>query len=158
MWMKFARYFLLFTLAFSARAELKLPAVFGDNMVLQQQLRVPVWGWAAPNAVVTVKFSGQTKTTQADADGKWLVKLGKLKASFTPQTLVVESGETKIFTNVLVGEVWLGSGQSNMEKPIGKQPGQKPTFDAETELAAANYLNIRLLKIEKTLAPRRKMI
>jgi len=89
-------------------------------MVLQQQVRVPVWGWAAPGESVTVKFSGQTKTTRAAADGKWLVKLGKLKASFTPQTLVIAADETITFTNILVGEVWLGSGQSNMEKPVGK--------------------------------------
>ncbi len=54
---------------------LRLAAIFGDNMVLQQQQAVPVWGWAAPDADVTVKFAGQTKSTRADADGKWLVKL-----------------------------------------------------------------------------------
>ena len=58
----------------------------------------------------------------------------------------------KTFTNILVGEVWLASGQSNMEKPIGKQPGQKPTFNAEQELAAANYPNIRIFKMDKMLA------
>ncbi len=142
----------ILSLQFSARAELNLPAIFGDNMVLQQEMRVPVWGWAKPGAEVTVKFSGQTKTTHADANGKWLLKLGKLKASFTPQTLIVESGETKTFTNILVGEVWLGSGQSNMEKPIGNQPGQKPTFNAEAELAAANYPNIRIFQVDKMLA------
>ena len=138
--------------SFSARAELKLPAIFGDNMVLQQQQPVPVWGWSAPGAAVTVKFAGQSKTTHADAEGKWLVKLGKSKASFTPQTLVIEAGDTKTFTNILVGEVWLASGQSNMEKPIGVQRGQKPTFNAEAELAAANYPNIRIFKIEKVLS------
>ena len=137
---------------FSARAEIKLAAIFGDNMVLQQQLAVPVWGWAAPGKAVTVKFAGQTKTTHADKNGKWLVKLGKLKAAFAPQNLMIEAGETKTFTNILVGEVWLASGQSNMEKPIGNQPGQKPTFNAEQELAAANYPNLRIFKVEKTLA------
>jgi len=136
----------------SVRAELSLPEIFGDNMVLQQQMPVPVWGWAKPGAVVTVTFAGQTKSTQAAADGKWLVKLGKLKASFTPESLEVTGDGTRTFTNILVGEVWLGSGQSNMEKPIGKQGGQKPTFNAEAELAAANYPNIRIFKIEKTLA------
>ena len=136
----------------SARAELKVAAIFGDNMVLQQQMAVPIWGWAAPDTTVTVKFAGQTKTAHADATGKWLVKLSKLKASFTPQTLVIEAGDTKTFTNILVGEVWLASGQSNMEKPIGNQPGQKPTFNAEAELAAANYPNIRIFKVEKFLA------
>ncbi|HTB82204.1 MAG TPA: sialate O-acetylesterase [Candidatus Sulfotelmatobacter sp.] len=137
---------------FSAQAELRVAAIFGDNMVLQQQMTVPVWGWAAPDANVTVKFADQTKTTYADANGKWLVKLGKLKATFDVQTLTVESGETKVFTNILVGEVWLASGQSNMEKPIGKQPGQKPTLNAEAELAAAEYPNIRIFKVDKKLA------
>lgn len=133
-------------------AELKLAAIFGDNMVLQQNLPVPVWGWAAPGADVTVSFGSQAKATKANVDGKWLVKLGKLKASSEPQTLVVKSGDTKVFTNILVGEVWLASGQSNMEKPIGNQPGQKPTFNAEAELAAANYPGIRIFQVEKTLS------
>ena len=133
-------------------AALKLASVFGDNMVLQQQQAVPIWGWSRPGAEVTVKFAGQSKSTRADAAGKWRVKLGKLKASFTPQTLTVEAGETKTCTNILVGEVWLASGQSNMEKPIGKQSGQKPTFNAEAELAAANYPNVRIFKVEKTLS------
>ena len=137
----------------AARAELKLPTFFGDNMVLQQQMAVPVWGWAAPGAEVTVSFAGQTKTTQADADGKWLVKLGKLKASAEPRSLVVQSGETKTFTNILVGEVWLASGQSNMEKPIGNQPGQKPVYNAEEELASgSNFPQIRVFKVFKRLA------
>lgn len=139
-------------LGISARAEVKLAGIFGDNMVLQQQKPVPVWGWSQPNAEVTVKFAGQTRSTRADSDGKWLVKLGKLTASFEPQVLVIQSGETKTLTNILVGEVWLASGQSNMEKPIGQQPGQKPCFNYEQELAAANYPNIRLFQVEKTLA------
>src|SRR5205823_4054380 len=95
----------------SARAELKLAAIFGDNMVLQQQQRVPIWGWCEPRATVTVRFAGQTKTTRAGGGGKWLATLDKLTASSTPQTLVIESGETKTLTNILVGEVWLASGQ-----------------------------------------------
>ena len=133
-------------------AALKPASIFGDNMVLQQQQRVPVWGWAAPGATVTVKFSGQTQSTRAAADGKWLVNLAKLKASSTPENLVIDAGDTRTFTNILVGEVWLASGQSNMEKPIGKQSGQKPTFNAEQELAAANYPNLRIFQVEKTLS------
>jgi sialate O-acetylesterase len=131
---------------------LRLAAIFGDSMVLQRQQPVPVWGWAAPGAGVTVKFAGQTKSTRAAADGKWLVKLGKLQASAEPQNLVVESGETRIFTNILVGEVWLASGQSNMEKPIGNQSGQKPVFNAEQELAAANFPDIRIFQVKKLLS------
>jgi sialate O-acetylesterase len=150
---------LLFVWAFlflsrSADAGLKLPAIFGDNMLLQQQQRVPVWGWASPGAEVTVSFSGQTKSTHADAQGKWLVLLAKLRASANPQTLVVQSGETQTFTNILVGEVWLCSGQSNMEKPLGEQPGQKPVFNYQAELAAADYPQIRLFKIQPALSAR----
>jgi sialate O-acetylesterase len=137
----------------AAHAEVKLPAIFGDNMVLQARQPVPVWGWAAPGARVTVKFAGETKTARAAADGRWRVKLGKFKASFTPQILVVEAGDTKTFTNILVGEVWLASGQSNMEKPIGKQRGQKPCLNAEQELAAANYPNLRIFQVEKMQSP-----
>src|ERR1700733_9050072 len=146
------------TSAFSARAELKPAAIFGDNMVLQQNQSVPVWGWSAPGAAVTVEFSGQTKSTRADADGRWEIHLKKLKASSAPENLTVSAEETpaikssKIFTNILVGEVWLASGQSNMEKPIGKQPGQKPVLNAEAELAAANYPDLRIFQVEKTLA------
>ncbi len=146
----FAGLILLF--CHSARAELKLAAIFGDNMVLQQQQHIPVWGWAAPGAEVVVKFSGQVKTTHADAAGKWLVKLGRLKASADPQTLAVESGETKSFTNILAGEVWLCSGQSNMEKPLGQQPGQKPVLNYEAELAAADHPLLRLFKIDRVLS------
>lgn len=136
----------------SAQAELKLAAIFGDNMVLQQEMAVPIWGWAAPGTPVTVNFGGQTKRTRAAADGKWLVKLSKLKASAEPQMLVVESIEKKTFTNILIGEVWLCSGQSNMEKPIGEQPGQKPVLNYQQELAAANYPQIRLFKADRVLS------
>jgi sialate O-acetylesterase len=80
------------------------------------------------------------------------VRLKKLDTSFIPQSLVIESGGTKVFTNILVGEVWLCSGQSNMEKPIGSQPGQKPCFHAPEELAAANFPNLRLFKVETHLS------
>jgi sialate O-acetylesterase len=140
---------------------LRVAAIFGDNMVLQQRQAVPVWGWAAPGANVTVKFAGQSKSARAGAEGKWLVKLGRLKASAAPQNLVVESAGGSLvtrhpslvtLTNILVGEVWLGSGQSNMEKPIGKKTGQQPVLNAEQELAAADYPNIRIFKVEKALA------
>ena len=148
--------FTAFTLAHAASADettaLKLPAIFGDNMVLQQEQTVPIWGWSAPGANVIVTFAGQTKSTRANDQGRWTVKLAKLKASSEPQSLTIESGTIKVFTNILVGEVWLCSGQSNMEKPIGNQPCQKPCFNAPEELAAANYPNIRLFKVEKDLS------
>lgn len=131
---------------------LRLPAIFTDNMVLQRDMKVPVWGWATPGDVVFVSFAGQSKQATADADGVWRLKLDKMKASFEPQTLTVRALKTIVFTNILVGEVWLASGQSNMEKPIGNQRGQRNTFNSEAELAAANFPNIRIFKVEKTLA------
>ncbi len=130
----------------------QLPSVFGDNMVLQQQQPVPVWGWSQPGTEVTVKFAGQVKHTRASDDGRWEVRLKPLKASSQPANLVIEAGEARTFTNILVGEVWLCSGQSNMEKPIGKQPGQKPVFNAEQELAAADFPEIRLFRVYTALA------
>jgi sialate O-acetylesterase len=133
-------------------AALQLPSVFGDNMVLQQNQRVPVWGWAKPRTEVTVKFAGQVKQAKAGTDGRWEVRLSALKASSQPADLVIEAGETRTLTNVLVGEVWFCSGQSNMEKPLGKQPGQKPCLNYEQELATSDYPEIRLFKAHTALA------
>jgi len=135
-----------------AFASLKLGSIFGDNMVFQQGIRAPVWGWTVPGEEVTVQFAGQIKSVHADATGKWLVKLGKLKASAEPQSLTVESGTTITLTNILTGEVWLCSGQSNMDKPIGIRPGQKPVFNYQAELAAANYPLMRLFKVDRALS------
>jgi sialate O-acetylesterase len=120
---------------------------------------VPVWGWAAPREQVTVEFAGQKKSTTADADGHWSVKLAAMPASAEPRTLSIRAETNWLatpnilqLTNVLVGEVWLCSGQSNMEKPIGAQSGQKPTVNALHELAVSADAQIRLFKVEKTLA------
>src|SRR5438105_10164309 len=96
----------------SAWAEVRLPALFSDNMVLQQGMRVPVWGWANEGEEVTVSFRGQTARTKAK-DGKWMVKLAHLKAG-GPDNFVVQGKNRIELTNVLVGEVWICSGQSNM--------------------------------------------
>ena len=136
----------------SALPGLQLPSVFGDNMVLQQQQPVPIWGWSQPGTEVTVKFAGQVRHARTGDDGRWETSLGSLKASSQPADLVIEAGETRTLTNILVGEVWLCSGQSNMEKPIGKQPGQRPCFNYEQELAAADFPEIRLFKAHTALA------
>jgi sialate O-acetylesterase len=117
-----------------AQAEVTVAKVFGDHMVLQRDIEVPVWGWADPGAKVTIEFAprlgsgqgGQKKTTKADKAGKWMVRLDPMKASSKGRALVVreqggadaKSGIT--FTNVVVGEVWLCSGQSNMSFTMGK--------------------------------------
>jgi sialate O-acetylesterase len=128
---------------------LRLPEVIADNMVLQRGQRVPIWGWAKPGEAVRVEFGGQKVSTLVKPDGTWELKLKALQASATPAQLVVTAGDSITLTNILVGEVWLASGQSNMEKPLGLQPGQKPCENVEAELAAAHYPQIRLFKVEK---------
>jgi hypothetical protein len=94
--------------------ELGLP--FRDNAILQREMPVPVWGWSKPGTTVTVEFAGQKESATAGADGKWMLKLKPLKASAEPAEMVVqESGNKVVLKNILVGEVWHASGQSNME-------------------------------------------
>jgi sialate O-acetylesterase len=127
--------------------DLKLAAVFSDHMVLQRDKPVPVWGWADPGEKITVEFGGQIQSAVADADGKWQVKLDPLEASAESQTLVVRSDrlDRKVeVSDVLVGEVWLGSGQSNMAMTVNRAK------DFETEQAAAKFPLIRMFKEEST--------
>ncbi len=101
---------------------LELGPPFVDGAVLQREMAVPVWGWTAPDGMVTVEFAGQTKTTKAGRDGKWMVSLDPLVASFDAAELKVtdDKGGDATVRDVLVGEVWLASGQSNMQWPVAK--------------------------------------
>jgi sialate O-acetylesterase len=145
-------------LCVSARADdsntsgsLTVPHVFGDHMVLQTGVAAPVWGWAQPGETVTVTFAGQKKATTAGSDGAWKVSLDPLTVSEQPADLTITGTGTEMLTfhDVLVGEVWLCSGQSNMQKPVGTWRGQKVTvLNAEQEIAAANYPLIRLMNVE----------
>lgn len=142
------------TIAPSAERAPILPHVFGDHMVLQTEAPVPIWGKAAPGAVVTVTFAGQRKqATAAPGDGAWRVVLEPLAVSALPADLTVATDEAVVFHDVLVGEVWLCAGQSNMQKPVGTWRGQPvTTVDAAAELAAANHPLIRLMNIQIALA------
>ncbi len=132
---------LLTLLAVSARAELKLPAIIGDNMVLQQKQANPLWGWDAPGTEVSVTFAGQTKTAKADAKGKWTVKLDAVPANAQPATITIKGSSTRELKNVLVGEVWICSGQSNMGFTLGG------TWDADLDIAQAKFPLIRLISV-----------
>lgn len=123
----------------TARADVKLPAIFSDHMVLQQSQEVPVWGWAEPGEKVTVAVAGKMKEATAGADGKWTVRLPQLAAG-GPHVMLVTGKNTLKVQDVLVGEVWLGSGQSNMAMTVNRAK------DFEQEKAAAKYPNIRLFK------------
>jgi sialate O-acetylesterase len=128
-----------------ASAAIRLPKVIGDNMVLQREMPVPIWGWATAGQKVTVTFAGQDKSVTAGADGKWTVKLDALKASAEPATMTIAAGDAdKVeLKNILVGEVWLGSGQSNMEMNVGG------CLEAGKFIQAAKYPNIRLFTVDK---------
>ena len=131
----------LISFAHLGLADVKLPNVIGSGMVLQRDMAVPVWGWAEVGEEVTVSFAGQTKKTTAGDDGKWMIKLDSLKANAKGSTLTI-SGTNKInLDNVLVGEVWICSGQSNMEWAI------RQSMNPKEEAAAANYPQIRLFNV-----------
>jgi sialate O-acetylesterase len=130
---------------------LNVPHVFGDHMVLQEGQPVPVWGWAQPGEAITVTFAGQKKTATAGSDGAWKATLDPLAVSAQPADLTIAGPGTEslAFHDVLVGEVWLCSGQSNMQKPVGTWRGQPATvLNGAQEIAAANYPLIRLMNIE----------
>src|SRR6266404_3632940 len=131
----------LFVLVFSARADVRLPALFGDNMVLQQEMRAPVWGWADEGEEVTVRFRGKSVRTKTK-HGKWLVHLTGLKAG-GPDSLAIEGKNRLELKNVLVGEVWVCSGQSNMEFPLDK------SFESAPDVAACANPNLRLFLVAK---------
>jgi sialate O-acetylesterase len=129
-------------------ADIRLPAIISDHMVLQRAERVPVWGWATPQEQVKVQIGKQTQMTRAASDGSWRVDLDLSDAGPDATILAVRGENNEIVVNdVLVGEVWLASGQSNMQKPLGQQKGQKPTLNAEAEIAAADHPDIRLFKV-----------
>ncbi len=96
--------------------------VFCDHMVLQRDKPAPVWGTAEPGETVTVDFAGQNKTATANRDGKWLLVLDPLAASAKPQTLAIAGKHTVAIEDVLVGDVWIFSGQSNMGRNVGRHP------------------------------------
>ena len=130
-------------------AAVNLPAILGDHMVLQQKENVTVWGWAEPGEKVTVKGSWQwfEKATKADENGKWKVKIRTLKAG-GPHTLTVKGTNEIVLDDVLIGEVWVGSGQSNMEMPLAKMPaGYSGIKNALEEIADANHPDIRLFQV-----------
>ena len=106
---------------------IELGAPFADNAILQRQMKVPVWGWSKPGTKVTVAFAGQEKTVTAGKDGKWMCRLDELKANATPRQMVITDGRGKkvVLKDVLVGEVWLASGQSNMQWKVAKSSCNK---------------------------------
>ncbi len=131
----------------AALAEVKLPKVFASHMVLQRDMPLTVWGWDQPNQAVTVEVAGQKATAKASDRGEWKAKLPALKAG-GPFAMTVTGSSTVKLDDVLVGEVWLCSGQSNMEQGIGM------CLNSEAEIAAADHPQIRLLMVDNRFTPR----
>ncbi|MDX1679341.1 MAG: sialate O-acetylesterase [Akkermansiaceae bacterium] len=127
------------------QAEVKLPAIFSDHMVLQRDVDVPVWGWADAGEKVTVSFAGKTVTTTARDDGEWMLKLPAQAANPKPQKLKVMGSNEIVFNNVLIGDVWICSGQSNMEWPL-----RRCTKKADEVVAAAkDNTQLRMFDVAK---------
>lgn len=133
---------LLFVCVGAVRAEVRLPAIISDNMVLQQGTKVRIWGNARAGERVIVTFQNKSSEAVADAGGRWQVFVGPLKSGGPASELTVKGDNTLTIKNVLVGEVWLCSGQSNMEWPLANTIGS-----AET-MAQANYPEIRMFRVE----------
>lgn len=122
------------------RADVSLPAIFGDHMVLQRLQTNPVWGTAAPGEKITVKIHGQYHTTVAADDGGWRVMLNPLPTG-GPYELSIEGKNTLTFEDILSGEVWICSGQSNMVRSLSS------IYNADVEMVTANYPEIRLISV-----------
>jgi sialate O-acetylesterase len=137
--------------AATAVADIKLPALISDNMVLQQGRQVAIWGTADAGEQVTVSMGEQKQTATADSNGKWQVELGPLKQG-GPFEMTVAGKNTITIHNVLVGEVWVCSGQSNMEFAVWNHGVFGGVKNAEEEVAAANYPMIHLFIVKKAVA------
>lgn len=127
------------------QGDVSLPAVFADEMVLQRGVRAPVWGKGEPGEVVTVRIQDQKHKVTADKWGRWEVRLDRMRAG-GPHELIVSGENTLTFENVLVGEVWIAAGQSNMRMRVER------SANAEAEIAAANYPRLRVCKVRAKTA------
>jgi sialate O-acetylesterase len=125
----------------AARADVTVPTMFSDHAVLQREMPVPVWGTASPGEEVTVEFDGQSKSTTADGGGDWLVYLDPMPASIAPGFMEITGNNVIVVSDVQVGEVWIGSGQSNMQRPLSGD------CDADAAVADASNYNMQFFNV-----------
>ncbi len=133
-------------MAIAPRAELRLPSVFSDHMVVQRDQRLTIWGWADPGERVQVQLAGRKARAKADDAGRWQVRLALLKAGGPYQMVVRGQSNAITLSDVLVGEVWICSGQSNMEFPLAQ------SRNGREEALAANYPRLRLLTVPRKVS------
>ncbi len=154
---KMYRLFLITSLcifsSFSLSAKMTLPALFADNMVLQQQSDASVWGWASPGEQITVvgSWNHHSVSTKANAEGSFIVKI-KTPIAGGPYTLTIKGKQTIVLHNVMIGEVWICSGQSNMEFPLQGWPPVAPMLNSAQEIKNASHPNIRLFTVKRDIA------
>jgi len=136
-----------------ARADVKLPSLFSENMVLQAGAQDPVWGTADPSERVTVTLGGTQAAATADAAGRWQVEIGPLPPG-GPFEMTVAGKNTLVIHNVLVGQVWICSGQSNMQFSVAPQINRWETgvYDYKKVIASANYPMVRMFTVDQTVA------
>jgi sialate O-acetylesterase len=135
----------------ASRAEVQLPALVGSGMVLQRDAKIRIWGWADPREEVRIDFQGKHVKVSADQTGRWSTSLGPYPAG-GPYDMTVAGRNSLTLQDILVGDVWLASGQSNMEWPIKGVRGE--IDNADVEIAGANFPRIRLFRVEQKTAPK----
>ncbi|MBE86628.1 MAG: hypothetical protein CMO69_02695 [Verrucomicrobiales bacterium] len=129
--------------------DLSLANTFSDGIVLQREKPINVWGHANPEQPVTLKFGEETKTTKSNSKGQWSIKIGPLMASSEPRAMTIKSEDSEIrVVDILVGEVWVCGGQSNMAWTL------RGSTDADIEISSANFPEIRFLKLPNVASPR----
>jgi sialate O-acetylesterase len=137
-------FFVFFLFSLTLNSQIELPAFFGDNMVLQQSENVSIWGKDIPGTTIKISSSwGKKASAVADSQGFWFSRIKTKKGSFERHTIKIEGSDIKTLTNVLIGEVWFCSGQSNMDMPL-KGLGKSMVLNADKYLEIANNKNIRL--------------
>lgn len=129
------------------RADVRLPAIISENMVLQRSEKVPIWGWASPGEEVTIEITGRQAHARTDPDGRWKTSLDLSKSEAGPFELSVRGNNHLIVPNVVVGEVWVASGQSNMDFLL------RDTIDAEKEIAGSANPLLRQFVVKKSATP-----
>ena len=139
---------LICLISFSVSADVRLPSIIGRNMVLQRDVEVPIWGKASPKEVVIVMMNGQRLTTQSSEEGDWMVYLVPMPAG-GPYSMTIVARNRIELTNIVIGEVWVGSGQSNMQLPV------RNSANAGDEIANADYPRIRLFTVKRVMSDNR---
>ena len=155
---KISLFIILLIVQISAKAQVKLPALVSDNMVLQQNAKVNLWGWASPDEKISIQVEWQNTPIEiiANSEGNWKATVDTPKGSEKTYSIKIEATNKIVLNNILIGEVWVCSGQSNMYFPVGKEEGTWKTGvkNYAEEIQNANYPTIRLFTVLTNASPK----